>query len=159
MNNWTYAGFWWRVLAYFIDGVILYIPQFLISLGFSKAVQLPQLTLLSTKFHSLANPALLISFFTFFILIIIRWLYAAGLQSSAWHATVGQKICNLVITDTQGQGISFARASGRYFAMFISTFTCCIGYFMAAFTERNQTLHDMIAGTVVLRNTDNGIND
>jgi uncharacterized RDD family membrane protein YckC len=30
--------------------------------------------------------------------------------------------------------------------------TLCIGFIMVGFTERKQGLHDMIAGTLVLRN-------
>jgi len=47
--------------------------------------------------------------------------------------------------------ISFGRATGRFFARIISGLTLGIGYLMVAFTEKKQALHDMIAGTLVLR--------
>ena len=47
--------------------------------------------------------------------------------------------------------LSFGHATGRFFAKMISGFTFGIGYVMAGFTERKQALHDMIAGTLVLR--------
>ena len=56
------------------------------------------------------------------------------------------------VTDTQGARLSFAHATGRFFAKMISGFTMGIGYIMAGFTERKQALHDMIAGTLVMRN-------
>ena len=47
---------------------------------------------------------------------------------------------------------SFARASGRFFAKFITgLIPLCIGYIMAGFTAKKQALHDMIASCLVLR--------
>jgi uncharacterized RDD family membrane protein YckC len=50
-----------------------------------------------------------------------------------------------------GQRISFGRATGRFFAKFLSALILLIGYIMAAFTERKRALHDMIADTVVVK--------
>jgi uncharacterized RDD family membrane protein YckC len=73
------------------------------------------------------------------------------MESSAWQGTLGKKALGLTVTDLEGRRISFGRATGRYFAKIISTLILCIGYMMAGFTERKQALHDMIAGTLVLR--------
>ena len=45
-----------------------------------------------------------------------------------------------------GRRIGFGRAVGRELAKIVSALTFLIGYLMAAFTERKQALHDMIAG-------------
>jgi uncharacterized RDD family membrane protein YckC len=50
-----------------------------------------------------------------------------------------------------GNRISFGRATGRYFAKIVSGLICSIGFIMAAFTEKKQGLHDMIASTLVLQ--------
>jgi uncharacterized RDD family membrane protein YckC len=50
-----------------------------------------------------------------------------------------------------GSRISFGRATGRYFARWISNMTLTIGYIMAGFTAKKQALHDIIAGTLVMR--------
>jgi uncharacterized RDD family membrane protein YckC len=55
------------------------------------------------------------------------------------------------VTDLEGRRIGFGRATGRYFAKILSSLTLFIGYLMAGFTEKKQALHDMIAGTLVLR--------
>jgi uncharacterized RDD family membrane protein YckC len=47
--------------------------------------------------------------------------------------------------------ISFGRATGRFFAKIISSIILFIGFIMAGFTEKKQALHDMIAGTLVIR--------
>jgi uncharacterized RDD family membrane protein YckC len=84
--------------------------------------------------------------------LVIVWLYFALLESSAWQATVGKKAVGLRVTDLNGNRISFLRASGRFFAKFISWAIMLIGYLMIAFTAKKQGLHDMIASTLVLKN-------
>jgi uncharacterized RDD family membrane protein YckC len=44
------------------------------------------------------------------------------------------------------------KATIRYFSKYISAIILFIGYIMAAFTEKKQALHDIIAGTLVLNN-------
>jgi uncharacterized RDD family membrane protein YckC len=82
---------------------------------------------------------------------VLNWLYYALLESSAWQGTLGKKALGLEVTDLQGRRIGFGRASGRFFAKFISVLTLFIGFIMAGFTERKQALHDMIAGCLVIR--------
>jgi len=79
------------------------------------------------------------------------WIYEAAMESSAKQATVGKMVLGLKVTDLEGHRISFARATGRHFAKLISAMILLIGYIMAGFNERKQALHDMIAGTLVVR--------
>jgi uncharacterized RDD family membrane protein YckC len=57
----------------------------------------------------------------------------------------------IVVTDMNGGRVSFGRATGRYFGKILSSITLFIGYLMQPFTERRQTLHDMLAACLVLR--------
>ena len=57
----------------------------------------------------------------------------------------------IVVTDMQGRRISFLRATGRYFGKIVSGMLIMIGYLMQPFTEKRQTLHDIMAGCLVLR--------
>ena len=58
----------------------------------------------------------------------------------------------LIVTDMEGRPITFARASGRFFAKIITgMIPFGIGYIMAGFTEKKQALHDMIASCLVLQ--------
>jgi uncharacterized RDD family membrane protein YckC len=58
---------------------------------------------------------------------------------------------SIVVTDLQGNRISFARATGRHFAKYLSAFLLGIGFLMAAFTSKKQALHDFIAETLVVK--------
>ena len=106
--------------------------------------------------HPPSSPEELIPVFAsmgriFFFLIVLTWLYYALLESSSWQATLGKKALGLEVTDLAGSRISFGRATGRYFARWISNMTLAIGYIMAGFTEKKQALHDILAGTLVIR--------
>lgn len=124
-----YAAFWSRFLAWLIDSIILSIIGSL--LGF----------FLGRKAGAIA----------IVISIVVNWLYFAILESSDQQATLGKQALGLVVTDMNGEPISFARATGRYFAKFLSGLVFLIGYIMAAFTEKKQALHDMLAGTLVIK--------
>jgi uncharacterized RDD family membrane protein YckC len=121
----AYGGFWIRVLANIIDSLLLVIPWYLLQRTLGPAGGL--------------------------VSVVIDWLYFAFLESSGSQATVGKMACGLVVTDTDGNRISFARATGRYFAKILSALILLIGFIMVAFTEKKQGLHDMIAGTVVVK--------
>jgi uncharacterized RDD family membrane protein YckC len=85
-------------------------------------------------------------------LLIVSWIYFAGMESSEYQGTLGKMALGLVVTDMNGQRIGFARASGRFFSKLITGLVpFYIGYIMAGFTEKKQALHDMIASCLVLR--------
>jgi uncharacterized RDD family membrane protein YckC len=132
-----YAGFWIRAVALVIDSAIL---------GIAIAVCWFGLWPNPTDF-SFSNiwPAAI-------VVAALKILYFAGLWASPIQATPGQLLCRLrVVSGRDDPRISFLRALGRLFAMVLSTLTLGIGYIMAAFTERKRALHDIIAGTCVLR--------
>lgn len=139
-----YAGFWIRVLANFIDGLVIFLIY--LPIGGLVAALSPE------------TPVTIEGFFTRNILIyllslIIYWLYFALMESSNHQATLGKMACGLKVTDLNGQRISFGKATARYFAKyFISgTITLGIGYIIAGFDQKKQGLHDKIVGTLVLK--------
>ncbi len=79
------------------------------------------------------------------------WLYYALFESSAWQATPGKKLLNLTVNGPDGHRISFLRATGRFFAKYISAAILMIGFAMILFTAKKQGLHDILAGTTVVK--------
>ena len=134
-----YAGFWARFVAAFLDGIILLIISILIGFAFGLVFGLAGGN--AEAAGAIGNV----------LGIIINWLYYALQESSPSQATLGKQAMGLVVTDLEGKRISFGRATGRHFAKIISTLILLIGYIMAAFTEKKQALHDMMAGTLVLK--------
>ena len=82
---------------------------------------------------------------------MLGWLYFALMESSERGATVGKMALGLRVVTSNGQRLSFMNATGRYFAKIISAIILGIGYLMIAFTDRKRGLHDMIAGTLVIK--------
>jgi uncharacterized RDD family membrane protein YckC len=126
-----YAGFWRRVAAVLIDGLILSVVLIPLSLVLRDPDQ--QTTVYTP------------------ISTVINWLYFALMESSDRQATLGKMALGIVVTDLEGNKIGFGRATGRYFAKILSALILLIGFIMAAFTAKKQALHDMIASTLVVK--------
>ncbi len=145
-----YAGFWIRVLPWLIDILIIVLPLGAIysALGLHHGTGLTHTGSGNSSNYSVGlyvrGPADLLT-------VVVAWLYYAFQESSSAQATLGKRLFGLRVTDAEGGRISFARASGRYFAKFVSGVVLLIGYFMAGWTAREQGLHDLIARTLVVR--------
>ena len=149
----AYAGFWLRFVAFIIDAILLHFVSVILLLPFAASLGMgtrgmmmgrpPNIQELFPLLHAMFRIAL--------IRLVLNWLYFALLESSSWQATLGKKALGLEVTDLAGNRISFGRATGRFFAKIISSLTLLIGYIMAGFTEKKQALHDIIAGTLVIR--------
>jgi uncharacterized RDD family membrane protein YckC len=146
-----YGGFWIRFVAFVIDGIIISIATvpIVMLLGLLGLVHHP--IIIHGPLNESDMAALLaVSVTIRIVLVAVSWLYEALLTRSTWQGTVGKKICSLKVIDETGKRISFARATGRHFAKYLSGF-CFIGFIMAAFTDRKRALHDILAGTLVKR--------
>ncbi|HVG30034.1 MAG TPA: RDD family protein [Pyrinomonadaceae bacterium] len=142
----TYASFWQRVGAYLIDFLLISAVTCPIGMAMGAFAALAGRGGESAQVASLAMQMIVN-----LISIVAGWLYFALLECSSWQGTVGKKVIGIRVTDEYGRRIGFGRATGRYFAKIISSLICLIGFIMAAFTEKQQGLHDMIAGTLVLQ--------
>lgn len=78
------------------------------------------------------------------------WLYHTLMESSRHQATLGKMALGIQVTDMNGNRISFSRANGRFFGKWLSGAIMNAGYLMAAFTEKKQALHDILASCLVV---------
>ncbi len=131
-----YAGFGRRLLAYAIDNAVIFAVIFgvslaLMSLGEASAVD----------FEALGRGLGLFG----------GWLYFAVFESSQRQATLGKQAMGLRVVDMDRNKIGFGRATGRHFGKIISGIIFLGGFFMAAFTEKSQALHDIMANCLVVK--------
>ncbi|OOG46338.1 transporter [Rhodanobacter sp. C06] len=148
-----HAGFWKRVAAYILDLILLTIVFKVIGtfFGASAAEEAMKQEMLSGTSLMQAYQHFYSSMWPYNLLTtVLTWLYFAFCESSAWQATVGKLALGVRVTNLQGARISFLRATGRFFAKYLSVLIMFIGFIMVAFTRRKQGLHDMIASTLVL---------
>ena len=144
-----YGGFWRRLFSMFIDGIIMSGAWGIIAGIFNAPSIIEPLDIGAGGFMSSSQETMALIWDTIRLMMI--WLYHASFESSKYQATPGKMALGIVVTDYQGERISFGKATGRYFAKIVSTIILLIGYIMAAFTEQKQALHDILAGTLVIK--------
>ncbi len=83
--------------------------------------------------------------------ILIIWLYIAVLEGFLAQGTLGKMALGLVVTDLNGERITFSRASKRVLGMAVSVFTLGTGFLMCIWTTKRQCLHDFLSGCLVLK--------
>jgi len=135
----SYGGFWIRVVAYIIDGILLAIVGGILSVPLGVNYSDPNS--LSSGAARTSNGIDLILSFLYFTLL---WSYMG--------ASLGQRLLGMRVVDaTTGQPIGFGKAALRWLGLIISFLICFIGVILVAFDARKQGLMDKIAGTVVVR--------
>lgn len=141
----AYAGFLKRAGAWVIDAILVGIMNLIVTgvvFGFDRSTA-DGSNQFRFEFTAEMGAETLIS-------LGIAWGYFALMESSPKQATLGKMALGIIVTDIREQRISFARATGRYFAKLLSWITALVGFFMAAWTPKKQGLHDIIAGTLVV---------
>jgi len=139
----AYGGFWRRAVALAIDQLLLAAASWIVGLGLGVAL----------AFSSTAETHGMEAFEDMFMIVglCLSWGWFALFESSPWQATPGKRIMGLMVTDLSGNRIGFGRATGRWLGKLPSGILLLGGYIMAAFTKKCQALHDIMAGTLVLR--------
>ena len=137
-----YAGFLRRAVAAIID---------LCLLGFLQAIIMVAVIAGMTFGESSEQTAVILTVALNLAIFVAMWLYFALMESSKLQATLGKMIIGVVVSDLDGNRISFGRATGRYFGKAVSTVILMIGYMMAGWTGRKQALHDIMAKCLVIR--------
>ncbi len=145
----VYAGFLRRWAALFLDQLILTSVFYLL---FFVALLAAGLTASFENFDTNNPPPWFIGAYLGLIGLyyVMAGLYYALMESSAAQATVGKMALGIKVTDRDGNRLTLRHALGRWAAAALSYLTLYIGFIVAAFTERKQALHDLIAGTLVV---------
>jgi uncharacterized RDD family membrane protein YckC len=141
-----YAGFWIRLLAAFLDSIILLLMVCVVSaiLGYV-------LFILATADQP-ANEAALVMLLLIFIVVsfFMSLLYYIHFTSGRAQATPGKRICGIYIIREDGRPVTGLLALGRLLAYNLSALPLCIGFLMIAFTKEKYGLHDLVCGTRVV---------
>ncbi len=119
--EYPYASFWRRFLTLFIDGLILIIPNIILN-----------------HILPVAGGILLFLF------------YKPIFECSPIRATPGKALMGMIVVAEDGSRLTYKQALIRCLMSIVSGMCMFIGYLLALFTDRHQTLHDLVAQTVVL---------
>lgn len=145
-----YAGFWRRVLASIIDGLIVGAAWSAIyyALVAAGVVNMPEVN--ETDIGPYIRWMVRYTLISNAVVFALQTVYFSLMESSSRQATLGKMALGIVVTDIDGKRISFGRAVGRNLGKIISSIILLIGYFMIAFTKKKQGLHDIMANCLVV---------
>ena len=91
-----------------------------------------------------------IPFIGWIISLSFGFLYYPFFWSSTARSTPGKYLMGSAVVSLTGERITLKTAFIRYICSWASGILLCFGYLLALFTEKKQTLHDLMAGTVVI---------
>jgi uncharacterized RDD family membrane protein YckC len=143
------AGFWSRFAASLIDSFVLGVPMFVLSLALFDPVQESSDFGSTTTFSwswgggpgwfQLVSLAVQVTYFAYFL----------GTSGQ----TLGAKALGIRVVDANSlePGIGIGRGVGRYFGSLVSGVVCYLGYLWMLWDDQNQTWHDKMAGTKVVK--------
>lgn len=139
------AGFWKRFAAALIDGILLGIVNLGISAAFGqKLVE-------TTHRNGTSSVHFQATGLAFILEIAIAVAYFGYFEGGASGQTLGKRALGIRVIDfSSGGPIGFGRAVLRYFARFLSTVACLLGYLWMLWDKEKQTWHDKIATTLVV---------
>ena len=154
----SYAGFGARLVALIIDWIIIGVAQSfvivpilgLIGLSFVPDLQNAE-SMDEAQAIGMVGAIMGAMGSLWIVSTAISLLYFSIMESSNAQGSVGKLALSIKVTDMDGNKISFGKAFLRSIGKYISGMIMFIGYLMAAFTDKKQALHDMIASTLVVK--------
>ena len=138
----SYAGFWKRFAAAFIDLLITAVIG-----GFAGPI-------VGLLYAASTGTVVGIEFVGQIVGTLVGWIYFSSFESSAKQATLGKMALGIKVTNMDGNRIGFGTATLRHFGKVVSFLTLFIGYVMVAFTEKKQGLHDKMTGCLVVNKSE-----
>jgi uncharacterized RDD family membrane protein YckC len=138
-----YASIPKRLGAVCIDTIIIFLMT--IILGLLLVYLIPTPSSYSQEMNEIANQGIFIV-----TAIIIDITYTITMMYSKKCGTYGMNVMNIMIVNVNGSKANLVTLFIRYFSSYISSIIFKLGYAIALFTPKKQTLHDLFARTVVI---------
>ncbi|MSQ32604.1 MAG: hypothetical protein EXR59_05185 [Dehalococcoidia bacterium] len=137
------AGFMIRLGAYLVDQIVLFLVGFVLLSIFMEAINpgitanQDELTVLQQVIIYTAGVAINIVYYTISI--------------GKWGRTIGKRIFGLQVLTADGKKVGYLRAFVRFLCYYVDFLTLFFGFFMIAWNKDRRGLHDLLAGTIVIR--------
>jgi uncharacterized RDD family membrane protein YckC len=139
------ATFWWRLLAYVIDYIVLVIIVMIFGVGLGVVLTLTGYPVDKFDAEKAENKILLN-----LAGIVVNILYHSVFEATYMRGSIGKVVCKLAVVDADGQKLSFGRALKRNFGKILSSIAIGIGFLNILWDEHRQGWHDQIAKTYVI---------
>jgi uncharacterized RDD family membrane protein YckC len=160
----NYAPIWKRFFAFMIDLLILSAIGFAIGIfaGYNPIAEFQESMKKILEDPKTQPTPLSIPAVVSFSKLILDWLYYSLFESSVLQGTPGKWFLNIKVTNLNGDRIDFGKATIRYSISLLSSvvslapglrnifFIFFIDQILAFFNQKRQSLHDILAQTLVL---------
>ena len=137
--NYLYAGFWMRLWAFLLDGIVIFSLNGILAYPLLRALQL-----MDDKIWIISISGLLTA--------VVGFVYFS-LMTKFFSQTLGKQVFGLKVIRTDGQPLTwenvlFREVVGRYlhYPFWFLNFL----YLIVAFSNKKQGLHDKVADTFVI---------
>ncbi|MDD2180936.1 MAG: RDD family protein [Bacilli bacterium] len=141
MNRVTRAGFWYRLLAFMVDLLLIVIVWSIFSFAIIKLF--PSLVF---KFDEKFIKGI------FYIMgIVMMILYNVLMETSSRQATIGKQIFKLTVGDSFNNPLSLTVSICRSVSKLVTCLTLGGGYILILFSEEKQAIHDIMTNTFVFK--------
>jgi uncharacterized RDD family membrane protein YckC len=141
------ASFWWRLLAYVIDAIIVSVLLSFFASTFIIAMYKEM------EGNAVTNEALLARLKFNLIVFVVSAVYHSIFEATPMRGSIGKRICKLAVVDADGRRLSILKALVRNFSKLLSSIVFGIGYLTILWDDHRQAWHDKIAKTyIIIRN-------
>jgi len=140
-----YAGFWIRLASFAIDLSIISGFAFLLHVALGLA-------------HSLFSMEVYLQLILYLIVpvIVLMSVFYAAWYNANGRQTIGKRYLKLKVVNSGNDSITIKRSFGRTLVLIIYPLIYFAGYLLIFLTKERQTLHDLLAGSFVVRSQEKG---
>ncbi|WP_379088970.1 RDD family protein [Pedobacter sp. UC225_65] len=82
---------------------------------------------------------------------VAKLIYSSFAEASVRQATIGKRLMDIKVTDMIGNRIELSVSFGRNIAKVFSVLPLFFGYLYSFLNKKQQCLHDVILGTLVIK--------
>jgi uncharacterized RDD family membrane protein YckC len=137
------ANFWWRLLAYIIDYVLLFVVT---TVGTVLILLIKKML-----FHNIDYETEDSRYLTTLISVLVWISYNAVFEATKLQASIGKIVCKMIVVDAHGQRLDFSKALARNFGKILSSLLCGVGFLTVLWSPMHQAWHDQMAKTYVIK--------
>lgn len=138
------ASFWWRLLAYIIDYIMIIIGAMILGViyftikAFAGGTVTAEDNAANEGIYNILGVALMI-------------IYHSVCEATTLRGGIGKVACKLSVVDVDGNRLTFGKAFSRNAGKLLSSLVLGIGFLRILWDDHNQAWHDSIAKTYVIR--------
>jgi len=151
----NYAGWWQRVGATIIDGliaIVFILPGWIVLLAGPSEIKFREDGFDGAGLYEEPTSGTWLIAILLYVVGFIAYIIFYCRRVSRVGSSIGMSATGYRVIDVRTGGeISMGRSVGRFFAKYLSALPCYLGYLWPLWDAEKRTFHDMIVQTRVVR--------